>query len=94
MIAWSIATLITKKKWMGKMSIVGPWGHAVHLASQGISISDQIHHGIEKRGNVRRYSSAIPTETTSEPFTQGGSYDFYKYDYGRNNEDDYFDPDF
>ena len=87
-ITFSILAMALKKPVFEKLSIIGPLGHKIHLTSKGVSLADQRVHGIEKRGNITKYSSInqqpstrtsinqIPDSTSREPITNGGYYDY------------------
>lgn len=94
-ITFSVLAMVLKKPIFEKLSIIGPLGHKVHLASKGIGFADQFVHGMTKRGHdVTRYPS---TEELAEQYpsteqlanretVQGGYYGYY-------NPEEY-DPDF
>lgn len=83
-ITFSILAIVLKKPIFEKLSIIGPLGHKVHLASKGISLQSQTYHRLEKEGSIASYSSPNP-ESKQSPLTNGG----YGYSY-----DDNIDPDF
>ena len=86
-ITFSILAVALKKPIFEKLSIIGPLGHKIHLASKGISFRSQTYHRLEKEGNLTAYSSPSP-EPRQSPITNGGYYDYdYDYDYD-------IDPDF
>ena len=92
-ITFSILAMVLKKPIFEKLSIIGPLGHKIHLASKGVSLQSQAYHRLEKKGNLTTYSSPNPSLNPSpEPhkssITNGGYYG-YDYDY-----DDNIDPEF
>ena len=64
-IVFSILAIAFKKPIFEKLSIIGPLGHKIHLASKGLSLADQLVHGIEKRGKVTSYSSVYQSPDQS-----------------------------
>lgn len=96
-ITFSILAIVLKKPIFEKLSIIGPLGHKIHLASKGVSLQSQAYHRLEKKGNLTTYSSPNSSPNSSpspnpEPhkssITNGGYYG-YDYDY-----DDNIDPEF
>lgn len=96
-ITFSILAMVFKKPIFEKLSIIGPLGHSVHLASKGISLQSQAYHRLEKKGNIATYSSAAPSypnlNSSAAPTPRQSSITTGGYhDYDDNDED--IDPDF
>lgn len=66
-ITFSILAATLKKPIFEKLSIIGPLGHKIHLASNEISFADQPIHEIKKRGDITEYPNTRLRPSISDP---------------------------